>query len=55
MAGLERAEQVFLNRVLTEYEKEQLPNPEQVRFDVARLVKLVAVLQIEVNKKTEVQ
>lgn len=48
--GMARVDQVFLNRVLAEYQKDQLPNQEQVRFDVAKLSALVARLQGDINK-----
>lgn len=44
MWELKRAEQVRLNRILTEYGRDKMPHPEQIRFDVAWLVNVMVRL-----------
>ncbi len=48
--GLTREETVFLNRVSKEYTRDQLPNPEQIRFDVGRLVGMALRINDQVEK-----
>ncbi len=47
---LARAEQVRLNRVQTEYMADELPNQEQIRYDVAWLIVLVLRLSDKLEK-----
>jgi hypothetical protein len=38
---LSREEKVWMNRIASDYSRQdELPNPEQVRFDVARLLSI---------------
>jgi hypothetical protein len=48
--GLNREEMTFLNRVTHEYKQDALPNPEQIRFDVNRLVRLLICVNDQLEK-----
>jgi hypothetical protein len=48
--GLSREERTFLNRMMREYQKDDLPNPEQIRFDAGRLAGLVLRLNDQIEK-----
>ena len=50
MPGLRRADLVFLNRMQVDYAKDSLPNPEQIRHDLARMIGIVVFLNDEIDK-----
>ncbi len=51
--GVTRAERVFLNRITSDYKKDDLPNPEQIRYDAHLLVMLVKRLDEKIEKMTK--
>lgn len=50
MAGLKRVDVVYLNRLQRDYSQDKLPNPEQVRFDFARMISIVTYLNDEIEQ-----
>lgn len=50
MAGLNRIDLVFLNRVSVEYAKDHLPNGEQIRYDITHLMGIINQMEGEIKK-----
>ncbi len=48
--GLTREERVLLNRLRLEYQRDQLPDPMQIRFDAAQLLGMVERLDEVIEK-----
>ena len=51
--GLSRADLVFLNRMNQDYLKQELPHPEQIRADMAKMLQLAQNLDGQIEKMSK--
>lgn len=48
--GLTRSESVFINRMMEDYNKDDMPTGDRVRFDMIRMATMVVRLDAELKK-----
>lgn len=53
--GLTRPERVFLNRITADYQRDELPNQERIRYDAHLLVSLALKLDEQIEKMMRIR
>ncbi len=53
MPGIRRDEIVYINRLVRDYSQDELPNPEQIRYDFGRLAGIIHALDKEIEKMSK--
>lgn len=53
--GLTRSERVFLNRITSDYQRDELPNQEKIRQDAQLLAGLALKLDEQIEKMKQIR